>query len=191
MADIAINTWKTDLNDVQRFGILSWQYGNVISARLGQLEDAVNLNIRKFEDCNKRFPVFWGPGWDFFPDHNWGGTAMMGLQEMALQTYDDVIQPYACWPNSWDCNFKLHAPMNTVVEARMEGGVPKYVKFSVGSTSVRKRIKLNVPGASKLLIVTDAGVVVPSEVQDDDMISFGVQPGGVYYALSFTVHLKP
>ena len=31
-----------------------------------------------------RYPAFFGPGHDWMPDHNWGGSGMVGLQEMLL-----------------------------------------------------------------------------------------------------------
>ncbi len=34
---------------------------------------------------------FWGPGYDWTPDHNWGGSGMIGLQEMLLQTNGNLI----------------------------------------------------------------------------------------------------
>jgi len=30
------------------------------------------------------FPAFFGPGHDWFPDHNWGGSGMTGIQEMLM-----------------------------------------------------------------------------------------------------------
>ena len=38
-----------------------------------------------------RFPAFWGPGYDWAPDHNWGGSGMIGLQEMLLQAVGEKI----------------------------------------------------------------------------------------------------
>jgi hypothetical protein len=67
------------------------------------------------KDSERRFPTFWGPGHDWVPDHNWGGSGMIGLQEMLLQTDGKEIRVLPAWPKDWQVNFKLHAPYNTVV----------------------------------------------------------------------------
>ena len=36
-------------------------------------------------DAGLRFPSFWGPVFDWTPDHSWGGSSMIGLQEMLTQ----------------------------------------------------------------------------------------------------------
>ncbi|MDE5664950.1 MAG: hypothetical protein K2I31_03305, partial [Duncaniella sp.] len=69
-----------------------------------------------------RFPAFFGPGYDWTPDHNWGGSAMIGLQEMLMQTNGDEIHLFPAWPLSRDISFKLHAPANTTVEAELKDG---------------------------------------------------------------------
>ena len=53
---------------------------------------------------------------------NWGGTAMIGLQEMLLQADDEHIYLFSAWPKNKDVSFKLHAPQNTTVEAVLKGG---------------------------------------------------------------------
>ena len=47
---------------------------------------------------------------------------MIGLQEMLMQTVDDQILLLPAWPKTWDVDFKLHAPHNTTVEARVRNG---------------------------------------------------------------------
>jgi len=55
---------------------------------LGLVDEAKKWNSLKLKNADKRFPAFWGPGFDWTPDHNWGGSGMIGLQEMLLQTDD-------------------------------------------------------------------------------------------------------
>jgi hypothetical protein len=76
----------------------------------------------KLENAPGRFPTFWGPGFDWLPDHNWGGSAMIGLQEMLLQTDDKRILLFPAWPKEKNVYFKLHAPYNTTVEAEWKDG---------------------------------------------------------------------
>ncbi|MDE5727165.1 MAG: hypothetical protein K2H94_03435, partial [Duncaniella sp.] len=77
-----------------------------------------------------RFPAFFGPGFDWTPDHNWGGSAMIGLQEMLLQTDGDKIFLFPAWPPGRDISFRLHAPGNTVVEAALRNGRLTMLKVS-------------------------------------------------------------
>jgi hypothetical protein len=56
------------------------------------------------------------------PDHNWGGSGMIGLQEMLMQTIGDRILLLPAWPQQWDVDFKLHAPQQTVVQAKVRDG---------------------------------------------------------------------
>jgi hypothetical protein len=56
------------------------------------------------------------------PDHIWGGSGMIGLQEMLMQTVGDKIVLFPAWPKEWDVDFKLHAPKNTTVEGVLKNG---------------------------------------------------------------------
>jgi hypothetical protein len=50
---------------------------------------------------------------------------MIGLQEMLLQTYNNEshgLRLIPAWPSNWTVDFKLHAPFNTTVEGRVQGG---------------------------------------------------------------------
>ena len=89
---------------------------------MGLTEDAADYNLRKLENSPRRFPTFWGPGHDWVPDHNWGGSGMIGLQEMLMQTSATYILLFPAWPKEWDVDFKLHAPRNTIVEGRLDSG---------------------------------------------------------------------
>ena len=86
-------------------------------------EEAVKYTLLKLQDSGRRFPAFWGPGFDWVPDHNWGGSGMIGVQEMLLQTNGDKIYLFPAWPKDWNVHFKLHAPGNTSVEAELKNGV--------------------------------------------------------------------
>ncbi|HET7732921.1 MAG TPA: DUF5703 domain-containing protein, partial [Paludibacter sp.] len=116
--EIARNTYFHD-PDVQKFrSHVGWKQDNIFAACLGLTDEAKRLNTLKLADGPYRFPAFWGPGFDWSPDHNWGGSGMIGLQEMLLQTTDDgKILLFPAWPREWNVHFKLHAPKNTTVEA--------------------------------------------------------------------------
>jgi hypothetical protein len=102
--------------------IQSWHQDGIQFARMGMAGEAADYNTRKLQDSPRRFPTFWGPGHDWVPDHNWGGSGMIGLQEMLMQTIGDQIVLFPAWPKEWDVEFKLHAPGNTVVECSLKDG---------------------------------------------------------------------
>jgi hypothetical protein len=102
--------------------VISWHQDGIFFARMGLAEKAADYNLRKLADSPRRFPTFWGPGHDWVPDHNWGGSGMIGLQEMLMQTIGDRILLLPAWPNQWDVDFKLHAQQQTVVQAKVRDG---------------------------------------------------------------------
>jgi hypothetical protein len=123
--EIAINTYRYDTNVVKFRDHISWHQDAIFAARLGLTDDAKELVIKKLQDSGRRFPAFWGPGHDWTPDHNWGGSGMIALQEMLLQTDGDKLLLLPAWPKEWNVHFKLHAPYNTTVECVFEDGVTK------------------------------------------------------------------
>ncbi|MFC5682225.1 DUF5703 domain-containing protein [Flavobacterium sp. MAHUQ-51] len=123
-ADIqtAWNTWKYDTDALKFRSHIGWKQDNIFAARLGLTEEAAQFNLKKMANSERRFPAFWGPGFDWVPDHNWGGSGMIGMQEMLLQSNGDTIYIFPAWPKDWDVHFKLHAPKNTTVEVKLENG---------------------------------------------------------------------
>lgn len=113
---VAVDTWKYGVENADQKSYLSWHQDAIFCARLGLTQEAKELTIKKMGDSERRFPTFWGPGHDWTPDHNWGGSGMIGVQEMLMQTVDDKIYILPAWPKEWNVEFKLHAPYNTTVE---------------------------------------------------------------------------
>ncbi len=114
------NTWKH--GTFKKNIVQSWHQDGIFFARMGMTEQAADFNTRKLQDSTRRFPTFWGPGHDWVPDHNRGGSGMIGLQEMLMQTTGDKIVLFPAWPKEWDVDFKLYAPNNTTVECSMKNG---------------------------------------------------------------------
>ncbi len=110
--------------------VQSWHQDGIFYARMGMVKEAADYNLRKLQDADRRFPTFWGPGHDWVPDHNWGGSGMIGLQEMLLQTVGNKIHLLPAWPSEWDVDFKLHAPRQTVVECAYRGGKIQKLKIT-------------------------------------------------------------
>ena len=135
------NTWK---HGTFRKGMVqSWHQDGIFFARMGMTEEAADFNTRKLQDSERRFPTFWGPGHDWVPDHNWGGSGMIGLQEMLMQTIGDKIILFPAWPKEWDVDFKLRAPKNTSVECRFEKGKITHLKVLPESRSKDVHVLIN------------------------------------------------
>jgi len=116
---LARDTWiYGHQTEIQKTRYHSWYHGNIFTARLGLTEEAAEFAVKKLADSGRRFPAFWGPGDDWVPDHNWGGTGMVGLQEMLMQTEGKEIFLLPAWPKTWEVIFKLHAPHNTIVRGK-------------------------------------------------------------------------
>ena len=133
--DIAINTWKYGTDRPNQKNYISWHQDAIFCARLGLTDEAAAITIKKLQDSPRRFPTFWGPGHDYVPDHNWGGSGMIGLQEMLMQTNGDQIMLFPSWPKEWNVNFKLHAPKNTTVECTLKDGKITRLKVTPESRS--------------------------------------------------------
>ena len=120
--DTAINTFKYDTDVIKFRSHIGWKQDNIFAARLGLTEEAAKLTTLKLKDSGRRFPAFWGPGFDWTPDHNWGGSGMIGLQEMLMQVDGKKIYLFPAWPKDWDVHFKLFAPYQTTVEGTLKNG---------------------------------------------------------------------
>lgn len=113
---MARNTYLYDNHAVKMRSIEGWKQDNIWAACLGLTEEAAKLNKEKFASGPYRFPAFWNRGYDWSPDLNRGGAAMIGLQEMLLQEAPDgkvLICP--AWPKNWNVEFKLHSAKGEIV----------------------------------------------------------------------------
>jgi hypothetical protein len=127
---LARNTWLTIPAARAKFckQDYSWMANVINMAALGWTDSAKQRVIYKMSNLSApqaRFPAFFGPGHDWLPDHNWGGSGTVGVQEMlmAADPYGDgKIYLLPAWPKEWDVDFKLHAPQQTIVEAIVRNG---------------------------------------------------------------------
>jgi len=120
--DTARNTYQYDTDVLKFSSHVGWKQDNIFAARLGLTDEAARLTKLKLKDSGRRFPAFWGPGFDWTPDHNWGGAGMIGLQEMLMACDGKKILLFPAWPKDWDVHFKLHAPYQTTVEGTLKNG---------------------------------------------------------------------
>ena len=120
--DIARKTYWQGDHAAEFRSHVGWKQDLIWAACLGLTDEAYRLLQLKMADGPHRFPAFWGPGFDWTPDHNWGGSAMIGLQEMLLQEVDNKLFLFPAWPKDRDIRFKLHASRGTTVEAELRNG---------------------------------------------------------------------
>ena len=125
--NIARNTYFDDDYVQKMRSSRGWKQDNIWAPLLGITHDAVRLCSEKFENGPYRFPAFWERGFDWAPDHNRGGSAMIGLQEMLLQeTPDGELMIFPCWPSDWDCQYRLHASDGRTIDASIVDGRVTY-----------------------------------------------------------------
>ena len=135
---LAIDTWHFGADKKNQYSYISWHPDPIYAADLGLTDEAKDLVIKKLSNAPYRYPTFWGPGLDWAPDHNWGGSGMIALQEMMMQTNGKKIYLMPAWPKDWDANVKLHAPYNTTIEATIKNG--KVEKLQVTPQSRAKDV---------------------------------------------------
>ena len=135
---LARDTWDTIPADRAKLckQDYSWMANVVNMAALAWPEEAKQRAIYKMANNSApqaRFPAFFGPGHDWLPDHNWGGSGMVGIQEMLLAPEPGAhgkLNLFPAWPAVWDVDFKLHAPGPTIVEGVLRGGKLKSLKVT-------------------------------------------------------------
>lgn len=122
----AISTYLYDIETQDFHDYAGWKQDAIWVADMGLTDMAQNLTTWKLRDSpTNRFPTFWGPGFDWTPEMDQGGTGMIALQDMLMQTYGNesrTIRMLPAWPANWTADFKLRAPFRTTVKGRVEQG---------------------------------------------------------------------
>ncbi|MCX6872613.1 MAG: hypothetical protein NTW21_02230, partial [Verrucomicrobia bacterium] len=106
-------------------GASCWRQDDIFMAWLGETAQAREYVVQRSK-CGSRFPTFWGPGNDWLPDQDHGGVLLTAVQSMLLQADGSKIYLLPAWPKDWDCEFKLHAPYNTIEASQALGVDPEY-----------------------------------------------------------------
>lgn len=126
-------------------GNTGWNQDETQAALLGLAEEAqrgLDDRLRRKHE-GSRFPAFWGPNYDWIPDQDHGGNAMMALQTMLLQADGDQLYLFPAWPKEWNVSFKLHAPGNTTVTGVYRDG--NVVELSVDPETRRGQLTVMTP----------------------------------------------
>lgn len=118
-----------------------WGQDGTEAAALGMREEAQKAVVAAFTHYgDQRFQWFWHPGHDWIPDLDNGGTGMTTLQEMLLQSDGRKLILLPAWPTDWSAEFRLHAPLQTVIEGRVVDG--KLVDLKVTPNSRKTDVVL-------------------------------------------------
>ncbi|MCS7305575.1 MAG: DUF5703 domain-containing protein [Thermoguttaceae bacterium] len=126
-------------------GPIGWRQDDVFMAYLGLANPARQYLVQraKTKHPESRFPVFWGPNYDWVPDQCHGSILMKTLQAMLLQTDGPQMHLLPAWPADWDVEFKLQAPQRTILIGKVTDG--KLVHLEVQPESRRKDLKIGSP----------------------------------------------
>jgi len=81
---------------------------------------------------------------DWIPDQDHGGVAMLALQSMLVQEVGEKFLLLPAWPESWDVSFRLHAAQNTVVTGEVREG--QIVDLQVIPASRKSELEVMPPG---------------------------------------------
>jgi alpha-L-fucosidase 2 len=121
-----------------------WGQDGTESAVLGLTDVAKSAVVAEFTNYgDERFKWFWKPSHDWIPDLDNGGSGMMTLEEMLLQPNGQKLLLLPAWPGNWSADFKLHAPLETTVEGRIEAG--KLMRLIVTPESRAKDVEILEP----------------------------------------------
>lgn len=112
-----------------------WHQSGMQAACLGMAEEVGTILASNLGNSNKnfRFPVMWGPNYDWTPDQDHGSNLINTMQLMLLQTDGDKILVAPAWPKGWEADFKLHAPGHTTVEGSIRAGKIENLKVTPAS----------------------------------------------------------
>lgn len=115
---LARDTYYYAWDEEDQLSYISWHTNGVNAARIGLRDEAGKYMRLKLRDSGRKFPAFWGPGHDYTPDHNWGGSGMIGVQEMLLQDFGNTIYLLPAWNLDTDVCFKLWTHNFTYVDVK-------------------------------------------------------------------------
>ncbi|MBX7106997.1 MAG: hypothetical protein K1X57_23200, partial [Gemmataceae bacterium] len=103
---------------------VGWCQDSIQAAYLGLADEAAAMRARRaaVKDAKSRFPAFWGPNYDWVPDQDHGSNVLTTLQSMLLQCEGDRILLLPAWPRGWNCDFRLHAPRDTLLTGSVRDG---------------------------------------------------------------------
>ncbi len=125
-----------------------WGQDGTEGAALGLTEIAQRAVVDEFTNYgDERFKWFWRASHDWIPDLDNGGSGMMTLEEMLLQTDGRRLILLPAWPGDWSADFRLHAPFETTLEGEVRQG--KLVRLIVTPQSRARDVIFANPGVDQ------------------------------------------
>jgi hypothetical protein len=126
-------------------GATGWRQDDLFMAYLGLANEARSNLVQRARTKHtaSRFPVFWGPNYDWIPDQDHGGVLCRGVQSIVMQCEDKRIDLFPAFPADWDCDFKLNAPHKTTVEGQLKDG--KLINLKVTPKEREKDVRVILP----------------------------------------------
>lgn len=99
-----------------------WHQDAIQAALIGETSEAKKMVSANFlnKNTSSRFPVFWGPNYDWVPDQDHGSVAATAMQQMLVQCHDNKIYLLPSWPKEWNVSFKMHVIGNQFIEGRYD-----------------------------------------------------------------------
>lgn len=110
--------WRQDDLFMAYLGLAPDTQAAIVSRARHRDHDALGRSPKNYS----RFPAFWGPNYDWYPDQTHGGVLAATLQAMVVQHDGERIFLLPAWPENWDAEFKLHAPGQTVISGQVRAG---------------------------------------------------------------------
>ena len=112
-----------------------WEPAPIAAARLGLGEEASRLVLEHMRDNFRSNNGGWySPTTDYWvgnipdaPYFDAPGVSCQALNEMALQSQDDLIRVAPAWPEAWQAQFRLKARGGFMVTSEIHAGRPRYV----------------------------------------------------------------
>ncbi|MGN0230140.1 MAG: DUF5703 domain-containing protein [Muribaculaceae bacterium] len=104
--------------------VQGWTQDGQQAARLGLADEAKANVIGKLNYANRhhRFPVIWGPNFDWTPDQCHGSNLLTTLQDMVVQCYDGKVYVLPAFPKEWNVRFRLHTAAKGVITGNYAQG---------------------------------------------------------------------
>ena len=95
-----------------------WHQDAIQAALLGHTGEAKKMVVQNFttKHSGSKFPVFWGPNYDWIPDQDHGSVTARAIQNMLVQSEKDEVLLFPAWPKEWNVAFRVSIPGNRILE---------------------------------------------------------------------------
>jgi len=126
---------------------VGWAQDGMQAALLGLGIEARNSVTKRLiiSSAYARFPGFWGPGFDWLPDQDQGGSAAHALQLMILQHHGGTTHILPAWPEEWSVTARFVIPGGKTVDVRYSPGKAP----ELGGVTARDRVVVHAPQAPR------------------------------------------